>query len=427
MYLKTPNGIAPIEVILEVVRADIPALLGLDVLDRERLTPDTAFNRLAKRHKHITTENKAVYIEDWYIPMRRSRSRHSYVPLRVSIDTYFTRSQLHTLHRQFFHPSAEKLYRLLLKSRPEDTTPETKKILEDLTKRCDPCQRMRGGPTRFRVSLGADEVRFNEKILIDIMYIGSTPVLHIVDEGTHFSAATFLEKCSSEDIWKGILKCWATIYTGLPSKIIVDQGSEFGKRGIFASLVANANVELETAGTEAHSSLGIGERYHQPLRNTYRKLIHTYPSADKNLLLAFAVKGMNDTLGPEGLVPSALVFGEFPPAYTKTEVPKARPSLSLRAEIANTARKEMNEHMAKLRVNRALKHKAASSTDSIFTPGDEVLVWREKIVNHRIGEWIGPFIVDSVEVDKKIIFVRDEKKRFSYPIQLFSSEEVLRT
>ena len=86
---------------------------------------------------------------------------------------------------------------------------------------------------------------------------------------------------------------------------------------MFASIVANVNVELETTGKEANSSLGIGERCHQPLRNTYRKLIHTYPSADRNLLLAFAVKVMSDTLGLEGRVPPALVFVEFPPAYTK--------------------------------------------------------------------------------------------------------------
>ncbi len=25
-----------------------------------------------------------------------------------------------------------------------------------------------------------------------------------------------------------------------------------------------------------------------------------------------------------------------------------------------------------------------------YDPGDQVLVWREKVVNHRIGEWVGP-------------------------------------
>ncbi len=72
---------------------------------------------------------------------------------------------------------------------------------------------------------------------------------------------------------------------------MVDQGS--------ASIVESSNVGLERTGVEPHSSLGMGERYHQPLRNTFRKLELMYPSQDKSLLLQCAVKGMNDTLGSE--------------------------------------------------------------------------------------------------------------------------------
>lgn len=35
-----------------------------------------------------------------------------------------------------------------------------------------------------------------------------------------------------------------------------------------------------------------------------------------DVALALAVKEMNDTLGPEGLVPSALLFGEFSQVHT---------------------------------------------------------------------------------------------------------------
>jgi len=74
--------------------------------------------------------------------------------------TFYTQQQLTKLHRQFSHPSAGKLYRLLQRARPEDTTPETLKELKELSSRCDPCQRIQPAPTRFRVSLGAEDVRF---------------------------------------------------------------------------------------------------------------------------------------------------------------------------------------------------------------------------------------------------------------------------
>lgn len=47
--LPTPEGVAPISVVFDIVPADVLALLGLDVLDRERLVADTVFLRLAHR------------------------------------------------------------------------------------------------------------------------------------------------------------------------------------------------------------------------------------------------------------------------------------------------------------------------------------------------------------------------------------------
>lgn len=102
LYLDTPHGIDPIPVEVDIVMVDIPLLLGLDVLDREVLTPDVAFNLLAKR---IRVDNgkdfKPLYLEEWSIPMWRSDSRHSYVPLDVSIATYLTRTELYKSQKSF--------------------------------------------------------------------------------------------------------------------------------------------------------------------------------------------------------------------------------------------------------------------------------------------------------------------------------------
>ena len=50
---------------------------------------------------------------------------------------------------------------------------------------------------------------------------------------------------------------------------------------------------------------------------------------------------MKDTLGPEGLVPSALVFAEYPRVFTKSETPNERDVFVSRAKVAKTARIEM--------------------------------------------------------------------------------------
>ena len=74
-------------------------------------------------------------------------------------------------------------------ARPEDTTPETRRILEDITRRCDACQRINGAPQRFRVTMGSDNIKFNERVQMDIMYLDGKPVLHVIDEGTRLNSA----------------------------------------------------------------------------------------------------------------------------------------------------------------------------------------------------------------------------------------------
>ena len=183
---------------------------------------------------------------------------------------------------------------------------------------------------------------------MDIMYIDRKPILHIVDEGTHFSAARFLPYPETNTVGETILQAWATIYTGLTNKTLVDEGSNFGKT--FVRIAEVTNDAAEPTGIEAHSSLGLGERYHQPLRNTLRKLRREYPKASKELLFSLSVKAMNDTLGPEGLVPTVLVFGEHPHPITAKEIPPPRIVNASRARIAVVARIEMEKHMANVRV-----------------------------------------------------------------------------
>jgi len=113
------------------------------------------------------------------VPLVRSSSGHVYVSMDIGQHTFFSVAQVQRLHRQFYHPSAEKLFQLLRKARPEDVTPETLKVLEDLGKRCDPCQRIQTAPVRFKVSFGAEHVRFNERIMMDVMSIDGAPILPV--------------------------------------------------------------------------------------------------------------------------------------------------------------------------------------------------------------------------------------------------------
>lgn len=143
--------------------------------------------------------------------------------------TFYTSAQLSKLHIQFLHPPDDRLYRRLRSARPEDLPSNTFKMLEEVSLQCNPCQRIQRAPTCFQVSLGSENCQFNERIMIDIMYLDNKSVLHIVDEGAKLSAAQLLSEVFTRNIWKTFVSFWVNIYTVLPYKIVVDDGTTFGR------------------------------------------------------------------------------------------------------------------------------------------------------------------------------------------------------
>lgn len=132
--LETPLVALTVQVCLDIVQVDIPALLEMDVLDKEVLTPCLISNRLGKRRKCKTGSKQEVFIDEWYRPIHPSRSNHLYVGMRFGTRAYFKKAQLSRLHRNFFHPSVSKLFNLIKRARPEHATEETRRILEDIAR-----------------------------------------------------------------------------------------------------------------------------------------------------------------------------------------------------------------------------------------------------------------------------------------------------
>ena len=63
---------------------------------------------------------------------------------------------------------------------------------------------------------------------------------------------------------------------------------------------------------EAYNSIGLIERYHVPLRRAYSILLKELPDLPKEERLQMAIKAVNNTAGPDGIMPMLLVFGAFP-------------------------------------------------------------------------------------------------------------------
>jgi transposase InsO family protein len=165
---------------------------------------------------------------------------------------------------------------------------------------------------------------------MDLMFISGNAVLHVIDSATRFNAATFLDSHtesygqSSDGIWDASIDIWSSIYIGYPDRLRIDSGSAFTSVK-WKTITESRGITLSISGVEAHNSLGIGERYHGPLRRVYQKIEHEFPHVGPALLLRLSVKAINDTMGTNGLVPSLLVFcvvPRFPPM--SIDLPKQR-------------------------------------------------------------------------------------------------------
>ena len=93
-----------------------------------------------------------------------------------------------------------------------------------MTQTCYHCQINAKAPDRFKFTLN-DEIEFKCEIVIDIMYIGGKPVLHVVDTATSFQAAQSLKGISTKSVWKSLCMCWINVYLGPPDFTIHNSGT----------------------------------------------------------------------------------------------------------------------------------------------------------------------------------------------------------
>jgi len=118
---------------------------------------------------------------------------------------------------------------------------------------------------------------------------------------------------------------------------------------------------------EAHHSMGKVERYHMPLRRVYQILTEELKGQGipKEVILQMALEVNNDVLGPNGYVPTLLVFGAR--SRMTNDDPPA-PNVTERAEAIQKAIKEVREINAKRKVTEALatRNGPTHSQPSIF-------------------------------------------------------------
>jgi hypothetical protein len=216
IHIPTPASVISLNV--DVVRANVPLLIGLDVLDANDLTADTMSNKLRFPKG------------GWETPLVR-KIGHVYLKWSYEGNILFSKSELTKMHRGFYHPSGDNLLNILKRARPDDTNQETIKLLQQIASACETGQKLGPKPIRLKVSLpNMEDIVLGDELSINLMFIDGQTVLHVIDTATRFSAATFLDSHngsfgqSGEGVWLALIETWFTLYTGYPNRLRIDAG-----------------------------------------------------------------------------------------------------------------------------------------------------------------------------------------------------------
>ncbi|RDW58864.1 hypothetical protein BP6252_13340 [Coleophoma cylindrospora] len=385
--VDTPLG----KIQFQVVPDNTPFLFCIQDMDRMGVKLDNLQNVLIQGKKTIPI------VQKWGHPWMMLKPTEEEIP-----ECYLTDTELRQLHRRFGHPSVRRLTSLLERAGYDKVDLAS---IKQLTKFCAQCQLHSKAPGRFKFTL-KDEVEFNYAVFVDILYLEGKPVLHVVDEATAFATARFLKDQTTRTLWDTLRSCWIDTYLGPPDFFVHDAGKNFSAIE-FQREARTMAVEVKEVPTEAHNSVGKVERYHAPLRRSYEILREELK--DENIsresILQMAVKAINDTAGPNGLVPTLLVFGAYP---RMTPASSPSPSMVKRATAVQKAMDELRRTNAKRQVSDALAMRNGLDTSQTLNLPlqSDVRVWREK------EGWTGPYKLLHIDGETCTVQLRNSISKF---------------
>lgn len=157
---------------------------------------------------------------------------HRWIPDDTSL-SFYTEKEIRTIHRNFGHPSVNALELRLRRANGPLYDWRTVPSVENICKLCIICMAFGSTPRSFRLPAGSEELRFNHQVPdVDIMFLSNCTVNHMVDEATHFRAASSIRNQSSTETWKSIQNMEILIYLGSSISLLsikvrpIQQGKE---------------------------------------------------------------------------------------------------------------------------------------------------------------------------------------------------------
>lgn len=291
------------------------------------------------------------------------------------------------LHKQFAHPPAERLKKLISDSGVNDS--DINQLVDHVSSHCDICRQFKRPPLKPAVAFPSASA-FNDTVAMDLKFMGNgIYLLHMIDHATRYSSACVIRNKRKETIVISVLENWIRIF-GSPHYFLTDNGGEF-VNDLMLEYAEKFNISLKTTAAESAWSNGLCERHNGILADLIHK---TMKDANCSLEMAvhWAVAAKNALMNVYGYCPNQLVFGRninLPSVHVNK--PPAQNNTSTSEYITNNllalhkSRQAFIQQESCERLRRALTRKTRTYSDIVYNNGDTVYYRRNNAI-----QWHGP-------------------------------------
>ena len=403
--VKIPGylGKEKIDIETEVIESDIPLLLSKAFMKTIGMVINLGDDRIywkkgeVKDLKITSTGHYAIAINKCQ-NFEGERNFMRYVLYSYGVRE--SKVKALKLHKQFAHPSKERLIKLVRESGVRDM--ELEEEIRKLEDKCDTCMKFRRTPCRPVVSMPMAR-NFNDVISMDLKFWGDKYFLVMVDMATRYCNASVISSKTASVIIDGVMRHWVALF-GSPKKILTDNGGEFNNNE-FRSMGENFNIEMICTAAESPWSNGVCERLNAVLKDNVLKILEEN-KCSLETALAWAVAARNSLHNNHGFSPNQLVFSfntNIPNIIN--DKPPALENITSSQVVANNlvalrkSREEFIKADANERIRRALSRNIRKTGDENIEIGCQVYYKRDSE-----DRWRGPARV--IGKDGKVYILR---------------------
>ena len=366
-YVFIPCVLGGKDIIIKtnVVECDIPLLLSKTAMKKAGMIFNMKNDTVEIFGKIVSL--KVITSGHYCLPLNRSLNEENINEVLFSINDSSLKQIAVKLHKQFAHPSSEKLIKLIKKSGCYDG--HLIEEIQSISDSCDVCLKYKKTPPRPAVCLPLSYT-FNDTVAMDLKYWErNCYFLVLVDLATRFCMSCIIYDKKPDTIIKALFNTWIVIF-GPPRRFLSDNGCEFNNESM-KCLGENFNITIMCTAAESPWSNGICERLNGVLANNVRKIMSD-SNCSLSVALSWAVAARNSLDNNNGYSPNQLVFGQNPslPGLSLDKLPalESRPTIKIVYENLQAlykARVEFIKNDSNQRIKRALLHHSKYSLDTV--------------------------------------------------------------